>query len=108
MYRKDMNICIRKLGDQQGTPRFIASPVQQRKRSLRDTETKELFVNPLQIMTPSEEVWQVVASGILTQLFILWLLTEIERERNNHRQERSPMKRGPEENYDDCSSEGNF
>ena len=44
MCRKDMNICIRKPGDQQGTPRFIASPVQQRKRSLRDTETKELFV----------------------------------------------------------------
>jgi len=43
MYRKDTNICIRKLGDQQGTPRFIASPVQQRKRNLRDTETKELL-----------------------------------------------------------------
>ena len=78
---------------------------QQRKRSLRDTETKELFVNLLQIMTPSEKVWQLVVCRILTRLFILWLLTETKRDRNNHRQERSAMKRGPEENYDDCSSE---
>ena len=59
-------------------------------------------------MTHSEEVWQVVASGILTRLFILWLLTEIMQDKNDHRHERSAMKRGPEENYDDCSSEGNF
>ena len=59
-------------------------------------------------MIPSEKVWQVVARGILTRLFILWLLTEIRRDINDDRQERSVMKRGPEENYDDCSSEGNF
>ena len=58
-------------------------------------------------MNPSK-VWQVVASGILTRLFILWLLTQIMQDRNRHREERSAMKRGPEENYDDFSSEGKF
>ena len=105
--RKDINICIREVGEQQVRPRFIASAVQQRNRSLRDTETKQLFVNPLQIMNPSK-VWQAVASGILTRLFILWLLTQIMQDRNRHREERSAMKRGPEENCDDFSSEGNF
>ena len=59
-------------------------------------------------MTPSENFCQVVVCRILTRLFILLLLTEISRDRNNHQQERSATKRGPEENYDDCSSEGNF
>ena len=60
-------------------------------------------------MTPSKKFCQVVASGILTRLFILWLLTQMRQDRNSHREEReSAMKRGPEENYDDCSSEGNF
>ena len=102
-----MSIDIRKAVELQVRPRIISSAVEQRK-SLRDTETRELFVNPLQIMTPSEKVWQVLARGILTRLFILWLLTEIRRDINDDRQERSAMKRGPEENYDDCSSKGNF
>ena len=59
-------------------------------------------------MTPSEKFCQSVASGILTRLFILWLLTQMRQDRNSIREERSAMKRGPEENYDDCSSEGNF
>ena len=58
-------------------------------------------------MTPSEKFSQSVVCGILTRFFILWLLTEIGRDRNNHRQERSTNKREPEENYDDCSSKGN-
>ena len=33
---------------------------------------------------------------------------ETSQERNNHQQEQSAYKRGPEENHDDYSSEGNF
>ena len=59
-------------------------------------------------MTSSEKFCQGVVCGILTRLFILLLLTEISRDTNNHQQEQSANKRGPEENYDECSSEGNF
>ena len=82
--------------------------MQQRKRGLRDTETKELFVKLLQIMTPSEKFSQSVVCGILSRLFMLWLLTQMRQDRTNHQQGRSAMKRQPEENYDDCYSEGKF
>ena len=78
----------------------VVSEIQRRKNLI--------FVNLLPIMTPSEIFCQVVMCRMLTRLFILLLLTEISRDRNNYQQERSETKRGPEENYDDCSSGGNF
>ena len=59
-------------------------------------------------MTPSEKFGQGVVCGILARLFTLLLMTEISRGGNHHQQEQSANKRGPEENYDDSSSEGNF
>lgn len=57
-------------------------------------------------MSPSEEFIQGLVCGILIGLFILLLETETRPDRNNHQQEQSARKRGPEENDDTFSWEG--
>ena len=54
-------------------------------------------------MSPSEEFYQGLVCGVVIGLFILWLQTDVSRDRNNHQQEQRPKKRGPEENDDICS-----